>query len=95
MTIQPTGAGGAALFCTPDDLSAHGFTPATLTLEQAMLLLREACRPSGLSLPAVTELEIFPDARGVLIFAHLKPLPSARPTPHRPLRRSRVRRHPT
>lgn len=95
MTIQPIGADNAALFCTPEDLAAHGFAPSALTLEQAMLLLREACRPSGLSLQSVTELELFPDTRGVLIFAHLNPRPQARPTPRWPLRHSRVRRYPT
>lgn len=95
MTIQPTGADGAAIYCTPSDLAVHGFTPDTLTLEQALLLIREACRPSGLRLQAVTELELYPDARGVLIFAHLKPGYPARPDRRRPLRHSRVRRHPT
>ncbi len=92
MTFQPIGANRAALFCTDADLSAYGFTAGTLTLDQALRLLRDACRPAGLPLEPVEELELYPDDRGVLIFARRKP---ARPRPPHGLRPGRVRRYPT
>ena len=73
MTIQPIGAASVALYLTPADLSAYGFTPADLTLKQALLLTRQACRGAGIDLEGNVEIEAFPEHCGVLVFAHVRP----------------------
>ena len=92
MTIQPISEAWTTLFFTAQELSHRGLTPETLTRQQAIDLVRTARRADGRLPEAVTELEVYPEAMGVLIFAHLRP---ARPVPIRPIRRGRVRRYPT
>ena len=84
MKVQPIGSSGAAIFCGHEDLSRYGFVPAALTLDQALRLVRDACPRLG----PITELELYPGALGVLIFAHLLPGRRGR-FPYR----GRVRRH--
>ena len=92
MTIQPISEGWTTLFFTAQELSRRGLSPDTLTQRQAMDLVRTARRADGRLPEMVTELEVYPEQMGVLIFAHLRP---ARPVPIRPIRRGRVRRYPT
>lgn len=73
MTIHPIGAAGIAVYLTPADLSEYGFTPASLTLKQALLLTRRACRGAGIDLTGPVEIEAYPECCGVLVFAHVRP----------------------
>ncbi len=72
MTIHPIGTAGVAVYLTPDDLSEYGFTPASLTLKQALLLTRRACRQVGIDLTGPVEIEAYPECCGVLVFAHVR-----------------------
>lgn len=73
MTIEPIGRASVALYLTPADLSRHGYSPATLTLDQALALTREACREAGIALDGAVEIEAYPEYCGVLVFAHVRP----------------------
>ena len=73
MTIQPIGSASMALYITPADLEARGLTPAELTLEEALELTRTAFRQAGLALEGTVEIEAYPERRGVLVFAHVRP----------------------
>lgn len=92
MTIQPISEAWTALFFTAGELSQRGLTPGDLTRRQAVDLIRWARRTDGRLPETVTELEVYPEPLGVLIFACLRP---ARPVAVRPIRRGRVRRYPT
>lgn len=72
MTIQPIGAASVALYITPADLREHGLTPAQLTLEQALELTQTAFDQAGMTLDGAIEIEAYPDACGVLVFAHVR-----------------------
>lgn len=72
MTIQPIGAASVALYITPTDLLEHGLTPAQLTLEQALELTQTAFDQAGMTLDGPIEIEAYPDACGVLVFAHVR-----------------------
>lgn len=72
MTIQPIGTASVALYITPADLKQHGLTPAGLTLERALELTQAAFREAGISLEGSIEIEAYPEACGVLVFAHIK-----------------------
>ena len=65
MTIQPIGSAGVALY----------LTPAGLTLERAADLARSAFRQSGMEPEGPLEIEAYPGACGVLVFArvHMQP----------------------
>jgi hypothetical protein len=95
MTIQPIGDAGVALCLSAADLSPYGFSPSTLTLEQALSLIKDACRRAGIPLEGTVELELYPGQWGVMLFAHTGGEMPARPIPRRPLRRGRIRREPT
>lgn len=75
MTIEPIGRASVALYLTPADLSRRGLptTPGSLTLEQALALTREACGQAGIPLEGAVEIEAYPECRGVLVFAHVRP----------------------
>lgn len=73
MTIQPIGTASVALYITPADLREHGLTPAGLTLERALELTQCAFDEAGITLDGSIEIEAYPDACGVLVFAHVKP----------------------
>lgn len=73
MTIHPIGSASAALYITPEDLEERGLTPAELTLEDALSLTRTAFRRAGLTLEGTVEIEAYPERRGVLVFAHVRP----------------------
>ncbi len=73
MTIQPIGTASVALYLTPADLSEYGFSPAALTLEQALLLTRRACDQAGIILDGTVEIEAYPECCGVLVFARIRP----------------------
>lgn len=73
MTIQPIGAHSAALYLTPADLREHGATPEGITRELALLLTREAFAKAGLSVEGEVEIEAYPEACGVLVFARFQP----------------------
>ena len=72
MTIQPIGSASVALYITPADLKEHGLTPAGLTLERALALTQSAFREAGMALEGSIEIEAYPDACGVLVFAHVR-----------------------
>ena len=72
MTIQPIGSASVALYITPADLKEHGLTPAGLTLERALELTQSAFREAGITLDGSIEIEAYPDACGVLVFARVK-----------------------
>lgn len=72
MTIQPIGGASVALFITPADLKEHGLTPAQLTLERALELTRAAFDEAGMRLNGAIEIEAYPDACGVLVFARIQ-----------------------
>ena len=72
MTIQPIGAASVALYITPADLKEHGLTPAQLTLERALALTQEAFGEAGIALDGAIEIEAYPDACGVLVFARIR-----------------------
>ena len=73
MTIEPIGNASVALYLTPADLNRHGFSPGTLTLDQALELTREACEEAGIVLDGAVEIEAYPECCGVLVFAHVRP----------------------
>lgn len=73
MTIQPIGTASVALYITPADLREHGLTPAQLTLEQALELTQSAFREAGIALDGAIEIEAYPNACGVLVFARVQP----------------------
>ena len=73
MTIQPIGTSSVALYITPADLKEHGLTPAQLTLERALELTQTAFGEAGISLEGAIEIEAYPDACGVLVFARVSP----------------------
>lgn len=72
MTIQPIGSASVALYLTPADLRAHGATPEDLTRDLALHLTRRALLQAGLPAEGPMEIEAYPDACGVLLFAHLR-----------------------
>lgn len=71
MTIQPIGSTSMALYITPADLKEHNLTPAALTLERALELTQTAFHQAGITLDGSIEIEAYPDACGVLVFAHV------------------------
>ena len=73
MTIQPIGSTSAALYITPADLRERGLTPEGLTLERALELTRDALAQEGLALEGAIEIEAYPGACGVLVFARVRP----------------------
>lgn len=73
MTIQPIGTASVALYITPADLKEHGLTPAQLTLERALELTQTAFDEAGIALDGAIEIEAYPDACGVLVFARVRP----------------------
>ena len=72
MTIQPIGNASVALYITPADLKEHGLTPAGLTLERALELTRDAFHEAGITLDGSIEIEAYPNACGVLVFARVQ-----------------------
>ena len=72
MTIQPIGAASVALYLTPADLKEHGLTPESLTRELALTLTRDAFLRAGLPAEGPLEIEAYPDACGVLVFARVQ-----------------------
>ena len=72
MTIQPIGTASVALYITPADLKEHGLTPAGLTLERALELTHSAFQEAGITLEGSIEIEAYPEACGVLVFARIK-----------------------
>lgn len=72
MTIQPIGSASVALYITPADLKEHGLTPSGLTLERALELTQTAFRQAGIALDGSIEIEAYPDACGVLVFARVR-----------------------
>ena len=95
MTIQPMGERSVALYLTGEELRRYGVSPATLTLEEARAVTREACGRAGVSLEVGMEIEVYPEKDGVMLFAYAREEPPSRPIPRRPMRRSRIRRYPT
>lgn len=70
MTIDPIDAAGAVLCLTPADLAGTDCALDSLTGQQALGLLRDACRLRGIPLSGDLEVEIFPAPQGAMIFAH-------------------------
>lgn len=71
MTIQQINPASIAVYLTPGDLEARGYSAGALTLEQAFQLTRSACAELGYNTNGILEIEAFPDACGVLVFAKL------------------------
>lgn len=91
MTIQPIGPSGAYVYCDVRDLAAWGTSPDSLTREQALRLVRQAL---GSAAP-VSQVELYPDFWGAMIFAQLEFGGTRRPQAVWPRRRGRVRRRST
>ena len=72
MTIQSIGTASVALYISQTDLNAHCLTPAGLTLERALEFTHAAFREAGITLDGSIEIEAYPEACGVLVFAHVK-----------------------
>ena len=75
MTIHPVGTGSAVLYISAADLQERGLTPAQLTLEGAMELARTVFAREGIPLEGPIEIEAYPEACGVLVFARVAPQP--------------------
>ena len=91
MTNRPAGGAGAAFYLTARELSQRGLTPAALTPEQALTLVREAFALQGERPPCLLEIAAYPEAGGVLLLAHTPPpVPRREGRPFPPLRRSPV-----
>ena len=73
MTIQPISDASVALYITPADLKEHGLTPTALTLEGTLSLAQDAFRQAGIDLAGPVEIEAYPGACGVLVFARVRP----------------------
>lgn len=73
MTIQPIGAGGAAVYLTSADLAERGIRARELTARHALALAREAFRQAGLPLAETVEVEAWPDKSGLLVFVRQRP----------------------
>lgn len=69
MTIQAIGTAGAALYLSPEDLRAEGFSCGELPPERALEVIRRACRRAGIALEGPLEIDAFPSGKGVLLFA--------------------------
>jgi len=73
MTIEPIGSASVALYITCEDLKRKGITPEELSLETALELARRAFEQVGLDARGPMEIEAYPNACGVLVFARLRP----------------------
>lgn len=73
MTIQTIGSTSVAVYFSPADLREHGMSSGDLTLDRALQLTRCAFRQAGITLDGSIEIDAFPDACGVLVFARIKP----------------------
>lgn len=72
MTIEPISGESAAVYITPGELKAWGLTPETITAETAGELARKAFAAAGMKTEGTMEIEAYPDAMGVLLFARLR-----------------------
>ena len=93
MTIQPIDNHSVALYLTGEELRQYGVSPATLTLEEARAMTREACGQAGIALSGGVEIEAYPEKNGVMLFVYGRETPPPRPIPRRPMRKQRERRH--
>lgn len=71
MTIQQINPASIAVYLSPEDLADHGCLADNLTVQQAFHITRMACGKLGFSPSGILEIEAFPDACGVLVFAKL------------------------
>ena len=71
MTIQQINPASIAVYLSPEDLADHGCLADDLTIQQAFQITRIACGKLGFSPSGILEIEAFPDACGVLVFAKL------------------------
>lgn len=72
MTIEPISGKTAAVYITPAELKAWGLTPETITAEAAAELARKAFASVGMRAEGTIEIEAYPDALGVLLFARIR-----------------------
>ena len=72
MTVQPIGNSNVALYITSSDLEEHGLSPRNLTLEHAREFAHSAFLEAGISPDGSIEIEAYPEACGVLVFAHIQ-----------------------
>ena len=77
MTIQQINPASIAVYLTPEDLADHGYLAEDLTVQQALHMMRMACGKLGFVPAGIVEIEAFPDACGVLVFARLHAQPPA------------------
>ena len=77
MTIQQINPASIAVYLSPEDLETHGYQADELTVQQALHLMRTACRKLGFVPAGIVEIEAFPGACGVLVFARLHAQPPA------------------
>jgi negative regulator of genetic competence, sporulation and motility len=71
MTIQQINHASIAVYLSPEDLADHGCFADNLTIQQAFRIARLACGKLGFSPTGILEIEAFPNACGVLVFAKL------------------------
>jgi hypothetical protein len=86
MTIQSISPHSAVLYLDRDELREHG-----VSARQLSALARRAFDQAGLSTYGTLELETYPEPRGVLIFAHVRP-PARSSWRHTPAHRTQKRR---
>ncbi|MGI6497884.1 MAG: adaptor protein MecA [Oscillospiraceae bacterium] len=71
MTIQQINPASIAVYLSPEDLADHGCFAEDLTIQEAFRITRLACGKLGFSPTGILEIEAFPNACGVLVFAKL------------------------
>lgn len=72
MELQTIGDLRLVIYISADELERRGFPPGELGLREVLLLTREVCRHSGVSLGRMAEIEAYPEQRGLLIFVQLE-----------------------
>ncbi len=72
MTIQPINDTSMVLFLSPEDLRRRGMCAGELTRAQTGKLAREALGRADLDWAEPLELEVYPDACGVLVFVSVR-----------------------
>ncbi|HPE15906.1 MAG TPA: hypothetical protein PK597_03010 [Oscillospiraceae bacterium] len=73
MTYQRIGARRIALFLSRREAEERGFPDSGPDAATSGLLARDILRQAEIPLDGPLEVETFPDAAGILLFAHVKP----------------------
>lgn len=73
MTFQRIGARRIALFLSRREAAERGFPDSGPDAATSGLLARDVLRQAEIPLDGPLEVETFPDAAGILLFAHVRP----------------------